>query len=151
MSNRALMVRLVHSLERTDVNFRVGNNKSKCGRVVSVGKNYISVARMNIEIKGSHAHDAATSGVSGHLPISDDRLHNIFVNAFPRSTNSIIAARHNCRERVRLHYGEACSWKGEVRDFLLQKISIRRYYRKYLTEKEEKKISNRKCAFTYWK
>lgn len=77
-----------------------------------LGKNYKSVGRMNIEIKGSHAHGAATSAVSDHLPISDDRLHNIFVNAFPRSTNSIIAARHNCRERVRLHYDEACELKG---------------------------------------
>lgn len=49
----------------------------------------------NIEIKGGHAR-VVTSGVSGHLPISDDRLHNIFVNAFARvPTNSIIATRHN--------------------------------------------------------
>ncbi|KAL0106824.1 hypothetical protein PUN28_015395 [Cardiocondyla obscurior] len=50
---------------------------------------------MNIEIKASHAC-VGTSGVSGHLPISDDRLHNIFVNAFTRvPANSIIAARHS--------------------------------------------------------
>lgn len=78
--------------------------------------------RMNIEIKGSHAR-AVTSGVSDHLPISsDDRLHNIFVNAFARvPANSIIAARHNCRERTialsKPAFGRTESVHAEIRRF----------------------------------
>lgn len=70
---------------------------------------------MNIEIKGSHAR-VVTSGVSDHLPISDDRLHNIFVNAFARvAANSIIAARRNCREcTIALHR----SRHSDLHDFM---------------------------------
>lgn len=85
---------MTDSRKRTD-KFRVNNNKLSYW---IVRRKELQICRMNIEIKGSHAY-VVTSGVSDHLPISDDRLHNIFVNAFARvPANSIIAARHNCRE-----------------------------------------------------
>jgi len=60
---------------------------------------------MNIEIKGSHAR-VVTSGVSDHLPISDDRLHNIFVNAFASRPTQLLPLDITV-VNVRLHYTEA--------------------------------------------
>lgn len=77
----------------------ISNNEYLIGSYWVIHRKELQICcLMNIEIKGSHAY-VVTSGISDHLPISDDRLHNIFVNAFARvPANSIIAARHNCRE-----------------------------------------------------
>lgn len=99
----------------------VSNNKLLCWVVQRKELQICCRTHMNIEIKGSHAC-VVTSGVSDHLPISNDRLHNIFVNAFARvPANSIIAARHNCREcTIALRRGR----RLDLRDFMSLKFLI---------------------------
>jgi hypothetical protein len=87
-----------HRFAESNGQSRVSNNKLLCWVVQRKELQICCRTHVNIEIKGSHAC-VVTSGVSDHLPISDDRLHNIFVNAFARvPANSIIDARRNCRE-----------------------------------------------------